>query len=58
MVTPPVVWSTASGYVGSTSKPPMPPVFMTFSSRRISVCVTAGPNHHHRTIIRASSGGL
>src|ERR1017187_2507212 len=35
----------------------MPPSFMSRISRSSSGLVTDGPNHHQRTIMRASSGG-
>src|ERR1035441_3142288 len=35
----------------------MPPSFMNRISRSSSGLVTDGPNHHQRTIMRASSGG-
>src|SRR2546430_10300013 len=35
----------------------MPPAFMRRISRSSSGLVTAGPNHHQRIMIRASSGG-
>src|SRR5579883_2401692 len=50
--------STSSGYTGCTSKPPIPPSFMSRISRSSSGFVTAGPNHHQRIIMRASSGGF
>ena len=36
----------------------MPPCFISRISRSNSGFVTAGPYHHHRTIMRASSGGF
>src|SRR5215475_9425949 len=36
----------------------MPPSFMSRISRSSSGLVTAGPNHHQRIMMRASSGGL
>jgi hypothetical protein len=36
----------------------MPPAFIASSSRSISGFVTAGPNHHHRIMMRLSSGGV
>src|SRR5262249_45158319 len=49
--------SSASGYTGWTSKPPIPPSRMTRISRSSSGLVTAEPNHHQRIMILASSGG-
>src|SRR5215813_11530845 len=36
----------------------MPPSFIRRISRSSSGLVTAGPNHHQRIMMRASSGGL
>ena len=49
--------SSASGYTGWISNPPMPPSFICWSSRKSSAFVTAGPNHHQRIMTRASPGG-
>jgi hypothetical protein len=42
------------GYSKASSAPWMPSAFICCSSRRISGLTTAGPNHHQRTMGRAS----
>src|SRR5579871_4145135 len=50
--------SSTSGYVACTSNPPMPASFITRISRSSSRFSIAGPNHHQRIMMRASSGGF
>ena len=50
--------SSASGYSVAISTPPIPSAFICSNSCCNSGFETAGPNHHHRTMIRQSSGGF
>jgi len=50
--------SRSRGYSVAISTPPTPSAFICSNSRCNSGFVTAGPNHHHRIMIRQSSGGF